>query len=108
MSRGSLVRVRQGRILGGVCTGLARYLDFDLTWVRVIVAALVIFTGVGPFLYLLAWLAMPAEGADHSGLDSLVDHAKDWNAKRTVDQAPQEPHIQQEPGETFDLYRDGH
>ena len=39
MAQGQLVRIPQGQIIGGVCTGLARYFNMDVTLVRIIVAA---------------------------------------------------------------------
>jgi phage shock protein C len=54
------------RMLAGVAAGIARYLNADVTLVRVIVAALVLFTGAGPALYLAAWLLIPADGEEES------------------------------------------
>ena len=54
------------RMLAGVAGGIARYLNADVTLVRVIVAALALFTGVGAVLYLAAWLLIPADGDDES------------------------------------------
>ena len=53
-------------MLAGVARGIARYLGADVTLVRVIVAALVLFTGAGAALYLAAWLLIPADGEDES------------------------------------------
>ena len=61
---GQLRRSGDDRMLAGVAGGIARYLDADATLVRVIVAALVLFTGAGAALYLAAWLLIPADGAD--------------------------------------------
>lgn len=102
---GRLERIPQGRILGGVCTGLARYLNMDLTLVRVIMIAVVLFTGIGPFIYLAAWLAMPEQNKANSGLDSLIGQAKDWNAQRQVKQPGSSANNGQQ-SETFDLYND--
>ena len=44
--------------------GIARYLDVDVTLVRVIIAALALFTGAGAPLYVAAWLLVPADGED--------------------------------------------
>src|SRR6266704_4368184 len=52
------------RMLAGVAGGLARYLDADVTLVRIIIAALALFTGVGLALYIAAWLLIPEDGAD--------------------------------------------
>ncbi len=53
-------------MLAGVAGGIARYLNIDATLVRVIVAALVLFTGAGAALYIAAWLLIPADGEDQS------------------------------------------
>ena len=54
------------RMLAGVAGGIARYLDVDVTLVRVIIAALALFTGAGAPLYVAAWLLLPADGEDQS------------------------------------------
>ena len=46
--------------------GIARYLNADVTLVRVIIAALVLFTGAGAPLYIAAWLLIPEDGDDQS------------------------------------------
>ena len=53
-------------MLAGVAGGIARYLNADATLVRVIIAALALFTGAGAALYLAAWLLIPADGDDQS------------------------------------------
>lgn len=106
MAQGQLVRIPQGQIIGGVCTGLARYFNMDVTIVRLIVAALVIFTGVGPIAYLLAWAAMPKQGEETSPLESMISQAKSWNAQRTVGPRPTQRPEQQDRSDTFNLYDD--
>jgi phage shock protein PspC (stress-responsive transcriptional regulator) len=61
---GRLRRSGNDRMLAGVAGGIARYLNADVTLVRVIIAALVLFTGAGAALYLAAWLLIPADGAE--------------------------------------------
>ncbi len=51
-------------MLAGVGSGIARYLDADVTLVRVIIAALALFTGAGVVLYIAAWLLIPQDGED--------------------------------------------
>ena len=63
---GQLRRSGDDKILAGVAGGLARYLGADVTLVRVIIAALALFTGAGAALYLAAWLLIPADGGDES------------------------------------------
>jgi phage shock protein PspC (stress-responsive transcriptional regulator) len=59
-----LRRSADDRMLAGLAGGLARYLDADVTLVRVITAALALFTGAGVPLDLAAWLLIPDDGKD--------------------------------------------
>ncbi|OYN95569.1 PspC domain-containing protein [Enemella evansiae] len=68
-----LTRSSTDKMLGGVCGGLAQYLGVDATIVRLVAAALIIFTGIGPLVYLLAWVLMPADGGKAI--------AEDWGKK---------------------------
>ena len=61
-----LRRSGNDRMLAGVAGGIARYLNADVTLVRVIIAALVLCSGAGAALYLAAWLLIPADGDDQS------------------------------------------
>ena len=63
---GQLRRSTDDKMLAGVAGGIARYLSTDVTLVRVIIAALALFTGAGAALYLAAWLLIPADGDDQS------------------------------------------
>jgi phage shock protein C len=64
------------RIVAGVAGGIAKYLGVDASIVRIITALVVIFTGVGPFLYVLAWLILPEENGGKTGFDALTGGAK--------------------------------
>ena len=56
-----LYRSRKSRILGGVCGGLADYLNVDVSMVR-LVAILAIFVGGLSFLvYIALWIVIPEE-----------------------------------------------
>lgn len=55
-----LYRSESDRILGGVCGGIAEVYDFDPAIVRLVTIAL-IFSGVTPLIYLIAWLIIPSE-----------------------------------------------
>lgn len=63
MNEKRLTRMEDGRMIAGVCSGLARYLGIDATAVRLIFVLLAIFGGGGLLLYLILWLIMPMEGA---------------------------------------------
>jgi phage shock protein PspC (stress-responsive transcriptional regulator) len=72
-SRPPLRRAYHGRMLAGVCAGVADYLAVDTTIVRV---AFVVFTflgGAGIPAYLACWLLIPEEGSDQSIAASLLD-----------------------------------
>ena len=59
MAAGRMYRIEEGRILLGVCGGVAEY--FDPKVVRVIWAALAIF-GPAALAYLIAALVLPEKG----------------------------------------------
>ena len=61
-----LRRSGDDKMLAGVARGIARYLNADVTLVRVIIAALALFTGAGVALYIAAWLLIPADAGDHA------------------------------------------
>lgn len=68
-----LLRVREGRIVAGVCTGLARYFSVDVNLVRLAFGVLTVFYGLGILLYVIAWAILPEEGEDGSILESFVN-----------------------------------
>ena len=55
-----LTRSNNKRI-GGVCAGLAEYLDIDPTIVRIVWVLMVLFAGFGILLYIILWLIMPKQ-----------------------------------------------
>jgi phage shock protein C len=56
-----LARVREGRMLAGVATGLARYLGVDPVAIRVGFVVATVFSGAGIVLYVGCWILMPRE-----------------------------------------------
>jgi phage shock protein PspC (stress-responsive transcriptional regulator) len=56
----------QDRMLGGVAAGIARYLDVDVTVIRILFAVLALFGGAALPIYLAGWLLIPEDGADQS------------------------------------------
>jgi phage shock protein C len=67
-----LLRIRQGRIVAGVCTGLGAYFRVDVNLVRLAFGVFTVFYGLGILLYLIAWLILPEEGEDGSIVESFV------------------------------------
>lgn len=56
-----LYRETKDRVLGGVAAGLARYLEIDVTWVRILFILVTIFGGSGFLAYLVLWIAIPEQ-----------------------------------------------
>ncbi|MBA2078740.1 PspC domain-containing protein [Rhodanobacter sp. PCA2] len=54
-----LCRSRQNRMLAGVCGGIAEYLGWDPTMVRLLWIVLTLLGGSGILIYLVLWLVMP-------------------------------------------------
>jgi phage shock protein C len=67
-----LLRLQDGRMAAGVCTGIAAYFKLDVNLVRLAFGVFTIFYGVGILIYLAAWAILPEEGQDGSLLDSFI------------------------------------
>ena len=62
MSKGKAIYRSRDRKIAGVCGGIAQYLDFDVTLVRLIYALATVTTAFsGVLVYLIAWLVVPSE-----------------------------------------------
>jgi len=59
--RNPLRRSRQHRVVAGVCGGLAQWLGWDVTLVRVLYVIVSIFSAAFPGLlaYIILWIIMP-------------------------------------------------
>ena len=59
-----LRRSRSDRIVAGVCGGLAKWLDWDPTVVRVVYVAASLISAAFPGIlaYVILWFVMPEEG----------------------------------------------
>ena len=67
-----LLRPRKGRLVAGVCVGLADYFGVDVNLVRLGFGVFTVFWGLGLLIYGLAWLVLPEEGESSSILESLA------------------------------------
>jgi phage shock protein PspC (stress-responsive transcriptional regulator) len=63
-SSNPLRRSRKHRLIGGVCGGLAEWLGWDVTLVRVLYIIVSIFSVGFPGIlaYIILWILMPEEG----------------------------------------------
>ena len=58
-----IYRIQSSKMIGGVCTGLADYLDIDVTLIRLLFVAVGLLTAVFPMFlfYIIAWAIMPVK-----------------------------------------------
>ena len=70
MSKKKLYKSRKNKMIGGVCGGLAEYLNMDPTIVRVIAAILCLLKGLGILVYLILCIVMPYDDEDFSEEDT--------------------------------------
>lgn len=75
--RKRLIRPRQGRMVAGVCAGIGEYSGLDVNIVRVLFAALTIFSlGTAALVYLVAWAVIPEEGEERSIAENYLNKNK--------------------------------
>ena len=73
-----LMRPRDGRMLAGVCAGVADYFSLDVTLVRVIWAVVSVITGgAGVLAYLVAWIIIPDQGQKSSLAETMAGKKQD-------------------------------
>lgn len=58
---GQLLRPRYDRKIAGVCAAFARAYGWDLTLVRLVLVALVLFGGGGLLAYVICWIVIPED-----------------------------------------------
>ncbi|NLI39818.1 MAG: PspC domain-containing protein [Caldisericales bacterium] len=56
-----LYRSRKNRVLGGVCGGLADYLNLDVSMVRLVAILVIFFGGLSFLAYIVLWIVVPEE-----------------------------------------------
>lgn len=74
LRRSPVRRSREGRVLGGVATGVAHHFGLDPVLVRVAFVVLGIAVGVGLTVYLLAWFLLPDERGTLAVERAVRDH----------------------------------
>jgi phage shock protein C len=55
----NLYRPREGRMIAGVCAGLAVRYGWEVAIVRLVTVLAIVFTGVPLIAYVIAWVVMP-------------------------------------------------
>lgn len=83
-----LKRSESDKILGGVCSGLAKTYGWDLNVTRIAAAVIVLCTGIGPVLYILAWLLLPSDSGNVIA-QQAAEQGKAWyDDKKAKKQQP--------------------
>jgi phage shock protein PspC (stress-responsive transcriptional regulator) len=107
MANNRLYRSESDRILGGVCGGIAEVYDMDPTLVRLLVILIVLTTGIGPFLYLIAWLIMPTEKEVKGGVERNVEEVElDESGEQETEEETDEEESDEDSGEDEDEEED--
>ena len=68
-----LYRSKTDVMIGGVCSGIAKYFDVDPTAVRLAFVLLLLAGGGGLWIYLVLWIIMPLEPQEP---EDVVDAAE--------------------------------
>jgi phage shock protein PspC (stress-responsive transcriptional regulator) len=80
-----LYQIREGAMLSGVCTGLAAYLNIDVTIVRIVFVLLALLTtGIWILVYLIMMLVVPFANTDE---ERAAAAGAPFNAQEVVDRA---------------------
>lgn len=74
-------RPAQGRKVAGVAAGVGMRYGIDPIVIRVALVALTFFGGVGPAVYLLGWLFLPAADDEVSAFEGLLGHGASGTSK---------------------------
>jgi phage shock protein C len=78
-TRRMLRRPIQDRMIAGVASGIAEYLDVDVTVVRIVMVVLSVCGGAGIALYVAGWLLMPNEGSEQSIAGRFARTHRTWS-----------------------------
>lgn len=62
MANNKFYRDSENRVLGGVCSGLAKYFNIDVALLRVLFVIALLFASFGFWLYIILWVVIPADG----------------------------------------------
>ncbi|MCK4647782.1 PspC domain-containing protein [Candidatus Pacearchaeota archaeon] len=54
-----LYRSKKQKIIGGVCGGIAEYLNLDPTLIRLLWILIIFMGGAGILAYIIAWIIIP-------------------------------------------------
>jgi phage shock protein PspC (stress-responsive transcriptional regulator) len=80
-----LYQIREGAMLSGVCTGIAAYLNVDVTIVRILFVLFTLLTkGIGILVYVVMMLVIPFANTDE---ERAAAAGTPFNAQQVIDRA---------------------
>lgn len=74
-----IFRSEKDKMIGGVCSGLARYFNIDVVLIRLFWLLLLFMQGSGVLAYLIAWIIIPSEDAIKS--DSYTSEGEEFRVE---------------------------
>jgi phage shock protein PspC (stress-responsive transcriptional regulator) len=82
-----LFRDPDNKAIGGVCAGLAAFLNIDITIVRIILLLALLLWGSGFIVYLVLWIVVPlaktpADKCEMRGLDPTAENMARFSSYR--------------------------
>lgn len=86
-----LFRDADNRVIGGVCSGLANYLNLDVTVVRIIWLILFFIFGTGFLIYIILWAVVPKATTTAEKLQMKGEAPNIENIKKALLTKPERP-----------------
>jgi phage shock protein PspC (stress-responsive transcriptional regulator) len=86
-----LMRSTSNRVIGGVCGGVAQYLNMDANLVRILTVLISLFTGVPVILYIIALFVMPEDTSQPTApppVTGMPTHPGPFSATEAAAPAP--------------------
>ena len=84
-----LYRDEEGGMIGGVCSGLAYYLNWDPLWIRILFL-LFLFSGFSVLVYIILYLIVPEAKTTSEKLHMKGEHINIENIKKKVSESFEE------------------
>jgi len=79
-----LYRSRTDVMIGGVCSGIAKYFEVDPTAVRLAFVLLLFAGGGGLWIYLVLWIIMPLEPGESGDVVDVAQKKETSTTKKTA------------------------
>ena len=89
--RRRLYRDSESRVLGGVCSGMSAYFNFDPVFLRILFVVLVFLgAGISIFIYIILWIVVPKASTTAQRLEMHGEEATIPNIQKTIQEEVKE------------------